>query len=152
MAATAVAGTFAEASYDGNPLTPLGGGLDPFIAYDGVSDSGFDGMFRRIEYTATDVTFANYLAIPGDANGDRAVNGLDFLIWNQNKFTAGTNWLTGDFNGDGLTNGTDFLIWNQFKFTSVDAAAVATVPEPSATLMLVTTLAAWFHARRRRSR
>ncbi len=38
-----------------------------------------------------DVTFINYLALPGDANGDMTVDGQDFVIWNANKFTSGND-------------------------------------------------------------
>ncbi len=52
----------------------------------------------------------------GDANLDGTVDGPDFLIWNDNKFTTGRSWCGGDFDADGVTNGADFLIWNSNKF------------------------------------
>ena len=66
--------------------------------------------------------------LPGDANLDGAVDGPDFLIWNDNKFGPGSGWSDGDFNADGLVDGLDFLIWNSNKFQS---AALQAVPEPA---------------------
>ena len=72
--------------------------------------------------------------LPGDADLDGNVNGADFLIWNNNKFTTTPAWCSGDFDGDGNVNGADFLIWNDNKFTSAD---VASVPEPAGALLVI---------------
>ena len=56
--------------------------------------------------------------LPGDANLDGTVDGGDFLIWNDFKFSSTGAWCQADFNADGTTDGGDFLIWNNFKFTS----------------------------------
>ena len=93
-------------------------------------------MFRGLRYTGTEVNLVNYLALPGDANGDGVVDGSDFGIWNSNKFMNGTDWGTGDFNGDGRTDGSDFGIWNANKFTSV-AGGFRPVPEPLGALCWV---------------
>ena len=105
-------------------------------------------MFRGIEYADDQVSIFNYLALAGDANGDRIVDGQDFLIWNQNKFTSGNDWSTGDFNGDGITDGGDFLVWNSNKFTS---AAITAVPEPRG-LSLAAVALLLLRQRRRKSR
>ena len=60
---------------------------------------------------------------PGDANLDGVTDVRDFMIWNVNKFTNGTDWTTGDFNGDTVTDVRDFMIWNVHKFTSAPAPA-----------------------------
>ncbi len=67
--------------------------------------------------------------LPGDANLDSYVDGLDFIIWNAHKFTSTAAWCSGDFNADGFVDGLDFIIWNAHKFTSADAG-VRSVPEP----------------------
>ena len=123
IVAASIDGSFDQVSYDGADLTPAFG-----VSADGsfVSYAG-NGLFRRVDYQATAVTLENYAAIPGDANGDKIVDGTDFNIWNTNKFAHGTDWLAGDFNGDGITDGSDFGIWNAHKFMSVDGALV---PEP----------------------
>ena len=88
-----------------------------------------EGVFVEDLFQTPVAIVANlYAAIPGDANGDRTVDGQDFIVWNNHKFTSGNDWLSGDFNGDGVTDGQDFVIWNNHKFTSVDGALV--VPEP----------------------
>lgn len=65
--------------------------------------------------------------LEGDGNLDGAVNGADFIIWNNNKFTQTPAWCSGDYNVDGFVNGADFIVWNNNKFTVSDVAAV---PEP----------------------
>jgi predicted outer membrane repeat protein len=52
----------------------------------------------------------------GDANLDGFVDGLDFIIWNANKFTTLAEWCAGDFNADHFVDGLDFIIWNANKF------------------------------------
>lgn len=60
-----------------------------------------------------------YLTADADLNG--VVNGHDFIVWNNHKFTTGSGWCGGDFNADGQTDGQDFVLWNNHKFTSSDA-------------------------------
>ncbi len=67
--------------------------------------------------------------LPGDANLDGTVDGQDFIIWNDNKFTATAAWTAGDFNADGVSDGQDFIVWNDFKFQS----SLVFVPEPART-------------------
>ena len=68
----------------------------------------------------------------GDANLDGVVDGSDFIIWNDNKFTLTSAWCSGDFNADGATDGGDFIVWNDNKFQSSDS--VNAVPEPATAL------------------
>ena len=56
----------------------------------------------------------------GDANLDGTVDGVDFLIWNQYKFTSTTAWTRGDFTVDATIDGGDFLVWNIAKFMTSD--------------------------------
>ena len=79
--------------------------------------------------TPSDITFwlnDLRLALPADANLDDVVDGVDFLIWNDHRFTATSGWCSADFDMDGIVDGTDFLIWNEYKFTSA-----VVVPEPA---------------------
>lgn len=57
--------------------------------------------------------------VPADFNRDNVVDGSDFGIWNQNKFTfpASDHFIKGDANGDAAVDGSDFAIWNSLKFT-----------------------------------
>lgn len=133
LTAASVNGSFASVDYDG-------GVLSEGSNYAGDNQNGDDGLFRILEHGSSDVTVTNYLALDGDANGDLTVDGQDFLIWNINKFTGGTDWTTGDFNGDGTTDGQDFLLWNMNKFTSVGGGSNL-VPEPCTLTLLLLTLA-----------
>lgn len=123
IAAGAIEGEFTRFEYDGMNVLAAFSSPGYFRAYLG------DGLFRNLEYGPTTVSLVNYRALPGDANGDRVVDGVDFGIWNANKFSGGTDWTRGDFNGDGLTDGSDFGIWNANKFTSAVGARL--IPEPT---------------------
>jgi hypothetical protein len=68
--------------------------------------------------------------LPGDANLDGDVNGVDFVAWNNAKFTSTGTWSNGDFNADGETNGVDFVVWNTNKFMTADSGTQP-VPEPA---------------------
>jgi hypothetical protein len=83
----------------------------------------------------------------GDATLDGVVDGLDFIEWNGNKFTATPEWCGGDFNADGIVDGLDFIEWNTNKFTSSDAHAAA-VPEPSAAVLGILSFVTPFFFRR----
>lgn len=119
------------------------------VRYDGaLIDLGYiqghtagDGFFRLFSGDDSALTLVNYLALPGDANGDGLVDGQDFIIWNSNKFQTGTDWTSADFNSDGLTDGQDFLLWNEYKFTLAGGAGIPNaVPEPHGCLWLVLTV------------
>ena len=88
--------------------------------------------------------------LAGDGNLDGTVDGQDFLIWNDHKFTNTPHFCSGDFNGDGSVDGQDFVQWNNHKFSTVDV-----VPEPtlsSGTLGLGwCSLACWCMLRRMRA-
>ena len=67
----------------------------------------------------------------GDANLDGIVNGADFTIWNQNKFSSQAAFCSGDFNGDGEIDGYDFLLWNRSRLDTNAADPIVGVPEPT---------------------
>lgn len=51
-------------------------------------------------------------SIPGDANGDSRVDGLDFIIWNNNYLHPVTTGASAaDFNLDRRVDGSDYVIW-----------------------------------------
>lgn len=74
----------------------------------------------------------------GDANFDYYVDTRDFNIWNDNKFTDKTTWVTGNFDIYPGTDARDFNAWFKNRFTigsAVDqpkaapqAALAATLP------------------------
>lgn len=81
-----------------------------------------------------------------DANGDGVVDGGDFLIWQRNFGKEGATGPTeGDFNFDGAVDSTDLDLW---KGQSGDQAnpeqdAAAPIPEPSSTMLTMTSLVGW---------
>ena len=77
------------------------------------------------------------------------MDGLDFIAWNNSKFTSAAAWSQGDFNADGIIDGLDFITWNDNKFTSSGDLVVG-VPEPHA-LVLLLALTAPLILRRRRT-
>ncbi|MEM8678926.1 MAG: hypothetical protein AAGF97_06225 [Planctomycetota bacterium] len=94
---------------------------------DGVVDHG-DVTAWLAEAGAAELASGNpYLVADADLNG--VVDGQDFILWNDHKFTTGAGWCGGDFNADGQTDGQDFVLWNSTKFTSA-VERPALVPEP----------------------
>ena len=93
--------------------------LDLWLAQAG-SAAGFSGPIKR-----------------GDADLSGTVDGVDFLAWNDNKFTINASFCDGDFTADGVIDGADFLAWNDNKFTS---SAAVSVPEPTASWFALLTL------------
>ena len=50
-------------------------------------------------------------SLPGDANGDNKVDGLDYVIWLNNYNKPATGVSKGDFNNSGFVDGLDYVIW-----------------------------------------
>ena len=79
--------------------------------------------------------YARIEALSGDANLDKAVDGLDYVAWSNNYNQAAT-WQTGDFNNDLLADGLDYVVWsNNYGATLPGAPGV--VPEPASALVLI---------------
>ena len=95
-----------------------------------ANDNGFGSTYQR-----------------GDANLDGTVDGLDFILWNDSKFTSSLLWDNGDFTGDGIVDGFDYIEWNGNKFTSSDS--VPAVPEPGTGVFLMAALIGLAVVRRR---
>src|SRR5690606_5862456 len=49
-------------------------------------------------------------AVPGDCDGDKDVDGADFVAW-QTSFGQTGSGLSCDFDGDGDVDGADFIVW-----------------------------------------
>ena len=133
-------------------VSSIAGGTNP-SAFDLTSD----GLVNSADLSQwLTLAGANNLAsgnpyLPADGNLDGFVDGLDFILWNGNKFTSNAGWCGGDFNADGVTDGQDFIVWNSQKFMSSDG--VSAIPEPSTSALLVVTMAlatgSWRSARQR---
>ena len=112
--------------------------IDQIVFYDGAKDSTFfQANLQRILYGEVQED------IPGDANRDGRVDGSDVTILAGN-WQAGVGdpdpstvtWEMGDFNGDGQIDGSDVTILAGNWQAGVEAAA-ASVPEPSALVLLL---------------
>lgn len=116
-------GTF-QANNTGFALAVEG---DPFI------DIFFapEGTNFHLEWAFTGTLSA--LAVPGDSDNNRVVDGGDYIAWadhfNQ-ETTEGP--FAGDYDFNGIVNGDDYIIWAD-NF-AVSAASLA-VPEPSSLLL-----------------
>ena len=84
---------------------------------DGVVD-GLDLDAWLLEAALNHGYLGPYLS--ADANLDGSVDASDFNVWNDNKYTAQSNWCSGDFNADGFVDGSDFNIWNSSKYTATE--------------------------------
>ena len=70
--------------------------------------------------------------LPGDANLDGCVDGLDYTAWS-NHYRIGTSWGEGDFTGNQVVDGLDYVVWsNQY----LQACPGAPVPEPAGLVLL----------------
>lgn len=117
---------------------PIDGGV-PVGTSNQRYDINGDGVLNNNDLALwlSEAALVDGLASPyklGDANLDGFVDGLDFILWNESRFTASLAWDNGNFNGDGFVDGQDFILWNTTKFTASDLAAV---PEPSAGLLFL---------------
>ena len=73
--------------------------------------------------------------LAGDANLDKAVDGLDYVAWSNNYNQAAT-WQTGDFNNDLLADGLDYVVWSNNYGETLPAAPGAPVPDPATMALL----------------
>ncbi len=153
LAATDLQGSFDATRVDTTPIVE-----DP--TYVGISSNGDDGMFRSVlvdEDNSNKIEIVNYLALPGDANGDMVVDGEDFLILVENRFQTNKDWVTGDFDGNGVTDGQDFFIWQENRFATAFPRTARTgwslntpaVPEPNSLGLLLLGLTGFGLKRRR---
>jgi hypothetical protein len=68
--------------------------------------------------------------IPGDFDGDRDVDGADFVAWQTNfPLATGATLAQGDADADGDVDGADFVVW-QTNFPTTPSPSSSPVPEP----------------------
>jgi len=96
----------------------------------GTTTDGFGG----VRLNAIALNSVSTAGVPGDFDDDRDVDGVDLGIWGTNFGAAsGATLAMGDADGDTDVDGADFLVWQQ-NVGAVPSAA--TIPEPSAFLLL----------------
>jgi hypothetical protein len=71
-------------------------------------------------------------SIPGDFNHSGTVDGNDLTVW-RGSFGSGNG---ADADGDGDSDGADFLVWQRNLGQHNALAVTATVPEPTAVMLL----------------
>jgi hypothetical protein len=82
---------------------------DEYLNLDGEWDPGADAFPSGDGASAGDFRF-HLNVLPADVNGDGAVNGTDFALFNPNFGYNPRGPRQGDFTGDSFVNGTDFSI------------------------------------------
>jgi hypothetical protein len=128
ITADELTGTFGQVLYDFTALNPdFVDSSGSFRSLDETSDQL--GMFRSVMYSDSSIDLTNYLALEGDADGDKTVDFDDFLTVIENYGQTG-NWLIGDFDGDAVVLFPDFLLLAQ-NFGQTATAPAQSVPEPS---------------------
>jgi hypothetical protein len=131
----------------------------------------FAGPVDRIEVTwpsgilqqYTDVPINTSLLarepVPGDFNGDLAVDAADFVVWRKSAGMSGTG-LAADGTGaighpDGVVDGLDFLYWKEnfgrsFGVIGSGSIVAERVPEPAGAGLMLAWIAAHMSCARRR--
>ena len=96
-------------------------------------------LFWNLDYRVDDVVLEVLTASAADFNLDGKVDGDDLAIW---EASYGTN-AGGDATGDNATRGDDFLVWQQqLTTTAAPAAAAVPEPTTWALMLAAGTLAA----------
>jgi hypothetical protein len=98
-------------------------------------------------------------AVPGDYNGNGAVDAADYVVWRDNNgLMSGATPAQGDGTGDGMVNAADYSFW-QARFGAMGGGSLAAVeplsavPEPSSLFLgigaAVAMIVAFVHRRLR---
>jgi hypothetical protein len=125
---------YAKLPTDGS-YTQVSAGALPLVA----QDIGAVGFAAAAVSTSIDAVMTNFsletngpVVVPGDVDGNGAVNALDFNIIRDHLFTTVASRSLGDLNSDGTVNFTDFRLWKSVASAEVLAEIGAFgVPEPA---------------------
>lgn len=73
----------------------------------GMYVTGTSGSVQTCDFTINSST-----TLPGDANSDGSVDGIDYTVWFNNYNTTTASGLSkGDFNNDNRVDGLDYVVW-----------------------------------------
>jgi len=64
--------------------------------------------------------------LPGDADLNDVVDGLDYVVWSTNYHQSG-GWADGDFTGDGIVDGLDYIVWSMNYEAVVPGGGIASL-------------------------
>ena len=76
-----------------------------------------------------------HITLPGDYNGDVAVDDLDYQAWRANF--GSTTELAADGNGDGTVDAADYVLWRKTSTSAATSALGISIPEPPTAVLLV---------------
>ena len=102
------------------------------VAEDIYLDLRFTGWTQRGGGGFAYLRAQNPNRLPGDFNGDGAVNGADLAAWSAGFGSTNASQSQGDADGDGDVDGVDFLSWQR----SLTPAPIRHVPEGSSAAAL----------------
>ncbi|TWU27885.1 PEP-CTERM sorting domain-containing protein [Bythopirellula polymerisocia] len=123
---------------------------NPFLEFGISTNDGFGSL--DMDFLSYQIGVIAPLAAPvenADFDGDGDVDGRDFLIW-QRGYNIGTTAAQGDANGDNMVNAADLAIWKTQYGTPPLSATFASVPEPSAMVLVFVSAFSCAFSRRRR--
>ncbi|HEX4416140.1 MAG TPA: cytochrome c peroxidase [Lacipirellulaceae bacterium] len=147
-----------------NTGVQINANLDPALRQPlGLSSTQVTQLVDFLD-TLTDNSFLSsslfadpFATLPGDYNGDGVVDSKDYDVWRQNVGDKTT--LVADGTGDGVVDLADYVLWRKnlgktwqsLSTGSGSALTSSAVPEPSAAILLLTSVLTSSFIRRRRS-
>ncbi len=108
------------------------GQIDELAVYD-LTGMSISAISSKLAALATHYSVSQP-GIPGDANKDGVVNGLDFDLISNNLFTTQTPGSGGDLDLNAVVNFADFRLWK--NVAPADIAAQYSIPEPAGLTLL----------------
>jgi len=133
-------------SIPGHPdFDHFAGQIDELAVYD-LTGQSVSAISSKLVALATHYSVTQP-GMPGDANKDGVVNGLDFDLISNNLFTTQSPGNGGDLDLNALVDFADFRIWK--NAAPPEIAAQYTIPEPSSMALVIMGL--WGVCRSRRA-
>jgi hypothetical protein len=134
-------------SVPGNPdFDHFAGQIDELAVYD-LTGQSVSAISSKLVALATHFSVSQP-GMPGDANKDGVVNGLDFDLISNNLFTTQSPGSGGDLDLNALVDFADYRIWK--TSAPAEIAAQYTIPEPSSLALVVLSLLGTCRPRRAR--